>query len=73
MVKTCVKLNITKFEANQSVCIKNGLIIEVKDLGMAFRKFCYKTRFCFVLMGLRSRLASEAKREENAKLTIQIF
>ena len=73
MVKTCVKPNITTFEANQSVCIKNGLIIEVKDLGMAFRKFCNKTRFCFVLMGLRSRLASEAKREENAKLTIQIF
>ena len=53
MVKTCVKPNITTFEANQSVCIKNGLIIEVKDLGMAFRKFCNKTRFCFVLMGLR--------------------
>ncbi len=38
MVKTCVKPNITTFEANQRVCIKNVFLIEVKDLGMAFRK-----------------------------------
>ena len=44
MVKTCVKPNITTFEANQSVCIKNRFLIEVKDLGMKKKKKkLYKT------------------------------
>ena len=55
MVKTCVKLNITKFEANQSVCIKKWFNYRSERARNGIQKILLQNKVLFCVDGLALR------------------